>query len=250
MDEKYWNTVGQDYDDEIFCALANDRNDVIASKISQFGSKGSAACDFGCGVGKFLPILAANFGCVHAVDISSVCLDQARESCPEFENISYSKIDLCAGSSKLRKVHFGLSVNVAIMQSEEKRSAIFDTVGKYLHRGGRLLLIVPSLESALYADFRLIQWNRKAGLRGGEVFLEMIEADADSLALRLGLVEINEVPTKHYLEEELRAIFERRPFDVVSIEKVEYPWTTEFDRPPKWMKEPYPWDWLAVLKKT
>ena len=250
MDEKYWNEVAQDYDVEIFSALANDCDDAIASRVTQLGSKHLAACDFGCGVGKFLPMLAANFHHVSAVDISNVCLDQARDNCKDFENISYCKIDLSRNTAKLKKVHFGLSVNVAIMPSEKKRAAIFNTIAKHLYTGGHLLLVVPSLESALYADYRLVQWNLKAGLTAAKAASEVKGAGEEAnSSVRQGIVEIDGVPTKHYLEEELSAMFKGGPFAVLLIEKVEYLWTTEFDRPPKWMREPYPWDWMLVLKK-
>jgi 2-polyprenyl-3-methyl-5-hydroxy-6-metoxy-1,4-benzoquinol methylase len=250
MDEKYWNEVAQDYDVEIFSALANDCDDVITSRIAQLGSKRLAACDFGCGVGKFLPMLAANFRHVYAVDISNVCLEQARDHCKDFENISYCKVDMSRNTTKLKKVHFGLSVNVVITPSEKKRAAILNAIPKHLYKGGHLVLVVPSLESALYADFRLVQWNRKAGLKGAEAVSELKKTGekANSL-MRQGIVDIDGVPTKHYLEEELLAMFEHMPFEVLTVEKVEYLWTTEFDRPPKWMKEPYPWDWMVVLKK-
>ena len=251
MNEKYWDEVAQDYDVEIFSALANDCDDVIASRIAQLGSKQLVAYDFGCGVGKFLPMLAANFRHVYAVDISNVCLAQARENCADFENISYSKVNLCRDTVKLKKAHFGLSVNVVIMPSEKKRTAILNTISKHLRKGGHLVLVVPSLESALYADFRLIQWNLKAGLRGAAAVSELEKAGEEAnSSVRQGIVEIEGVPTKHYLEEELLAIFEHMPFEVLFIEKVEYPWRTEFDQPPKWMKEPYPWDWMVVLKKN
>jgi SAM-dependent methyltransferase len=251
MDETYWNKVAQDYDSEIFCALANDRNDIIASKISNFRSKSSTAHDFGCGVGKFLPILAENFRCVYALDISDVCLQQARDICKDFQNITYLKLDLTANSAKLKKAHFGLSVNVLIMPSEEKRTAILKTISKHLYKAGHLLLVVPSLESAFYADFRLIQWNLRTGLKTEEAVSELEQPRQGSiLSLRQGIVKIEGVPTKHYLAEELLAMFQNGPFDVLSIEKVEYPWATEFERPPKWMKEPFPWDWLVVLKKV
>jgi hypothetical protein len=51
------------------------------------------------------------------------------------------------------------------------------------------------------------------------------------------------------LEEELIAMFRERGFDITSLEKVRYSWDTEFDQPPRWMKDPYPWDWLLTCKK-
>ena len=251
VDEHYWNAVGQDYDNEIFSVLANDRKDIITSKISELSSRESIACDFGCGVGKFLPILSENFRYVYAVDISDVCLEQAQDNCGELTNVMYSRIDLSEEGVKLEKAHFGLSVNVAIMPSEEVRAAIFNTISKHLYRGGHLVLVVPSLESAMYANFRLIQWNLRAGLRGDEVVWELAESgEREEVLLQQGIVEITGVPTKHYLKEELVAMFEKGAMDVVSVEKVEYLWGTEFEQPPGWMKEPYPWDWMAVLRKV
>ena len=34
-----------------------------------------------------------------------------------------------------------------------------------------------------------------------------------------------------------------------TIEKINYNWKTEFNQPPKWLKEPYPWDWMCVAEK-
>lgn len=249
MDEKYWNQIAADYDGEIFSALANDRNDVIVSCITQLAGTEAIAADFGCGVGKFLPVLAGNFSCVHAFDISNKLLKQARQACSDLDNITFAKTDLSKGGLKLPKVDFALSVNVTIMPSSKKRTAIFDTISKHLNKAAHLLLVVPSLESALYADFRLVQWNLKTGLTPNEAVSELEEQETTDVQLRQGIIDIEGVPTKHYLKEELLAVLEERDLDVLGIEKVEYPWRTEFDKPPKWMSEPYPWDWMFVLQK-
>ena len=94
MDEKYWDMMGGDYDGEIFSVFEQDLNGVICSHIGRFGAAGLTAGDFGCGVGKFLPVLAENFGRVHAVDISEELLGQARENCRGLGNITYAKKDL------------------------------------------------------------------------------------------------------------------------------------------------------------
>jgi hypothetical protein len=111
--------------------------------------------------------------------------------------------------------------------------------------------VVPSLESALYSDFRLVQWNLKTGLTHSQAVSGLKETANDTdLPLRQGIIDIDGVPTKHYLKEELVALFADLPFKVLAIEKVEYAWETEFDGPPEWMNEPYPWDWLILLEKT
>ena len=251
MDEKYWDTVALDYDGEIFSSVANDRDDVIVSAIARFSRKNAIACDFGCGVGKCLPILAKSFRHVYGIDISDRLLAQARSNCTGIENITYYKNDLSKTLARLKDIDFALCVNVAIMACSKIRADIFKTISRSLRRQGHLVLVVPSLESALLADYRLLQWNRKAGLSEAEALWEFEDLDDDdNLSLRQGLVDINGVATKHYLKEELIAIFGDLSLEIVTIEKVQYAWDTEFDQPPKWMEEPYPWDWLAILKKV
>jgi SAM-dependent methyltransferase len=248
MDEKYWDRMAADYDGEIFSVLASDRNEVIVSVIQQFGSREAVACDFGCGVGKFLQVLAENFRTVYALDLSGKLLEQAHRDCKSLRNISFSKTDLSKNKLKLPRVDFGLCVNVLIMPSRKIRIAVFDTITKHLRSGSHLVLVVPSLESALLSDYRLVQWNLKEGYSHEEAVSDF-DNDTDA-SVRQGLVEIDGVPTKHYPKEELIAFLKDKPFEIVSIEKVEYSWDTEFDSPPKWMQEPYPWDWLLVLKKS
>ncbi|MBN2138040.1 MAG: class I SAM-dependent methyltransferase [Sedimentisphaerales bacterium] len=250
MDERYWDKAGEDYDGEIFSVLEQDRNEVVCSYIRRLGSGELTAGDFGCGVGKFLPVLAENFGRVLAVDLSSELLAQARENCKGLDNITYARKDLSSDGVKLETVDFALSVNVAIMMPRKIRVGIINTIARHLRKSGHLLMVVPSLESALFADWRLLDWNINSGMgydRAVAASLAEVEASGQA-SIRHGAVEIDGVPTKHYLKEELEAFFADGPLDVVSIEKVEYSWKTEFESPPKWMKGPYPWDWAVLLK--
>ena len=57
------------------------------------------------------------------------------------------------------------------------------------------------------------------------------------------------MPTKHYLREELTTTAARFGLAVQEIEKIEYPWSSEFNSPPRWMRAPFPWDWLVLLQK-
>lgn len=64
-----------------------------------------------------------------------------------------------------------------------------------------------------------------------------------------GVGEIDHVPHKHFLEEELTLNLNKSGFQVLEIKKIEYPWSTEFNRPPRWLHSPKPWDWMVVAKK-
>ena len=130
-------------------------------------------------------------------------------------------------------------------------AGILKKISKSLRPGGYFVLVVPSLESMLFAKFRLIQWNLKTGMTHDQAVSASIEETDGSLDLPLehDMVDINGVATKHYLKEELIVLLKDLRFAIAYIEKVEYDWSTEFDQPPRWMKDPYPWDWLVLSKK-
>ena len=44
-------------------------------------------------------------------------------------------------------------------------------------------------------------------------------------------------------------MLEKRRMEIIHLKKIEYPWDTEFNDPPKWMGAPYPWDWFVLAKK-
>ena len=64
-----------------------------------------------------------------------------------------------------------------------------------------------------------------------------------------GVVQIDQVETKHFLKEELEILLNNRGLRTLEVEKIEYPWTSEFTSPPRWMQAPFPWDWLFVAQK-
>ena len=117
--------------------------------------------------------------------------------------------------------------------------------------GGRIALVVPSLESALLARHRLVEWNLRSGVTPSKALTDGFDdsdPDARSIA-RGGLMDAGGLPTKHYLREEIESTAARYGLAAASFEKIEYRWSTEFAKPPRWMRAPYPWDWLALLVK-
>ena len=161
--------------------------------------------------------------------------------------------DLSSGTIDLQQVEFCLSVNAIITPSLEDRLKIFDFIGAHIKEDGHLVLVVPSLESALFCDFRQIESNLRSGLRPSAAVnadFQTRKSLRNSDGLFEGNILIDDVPTKHYLKEELIAVLAERDLSITGFSKIEYPWSAEFISAPRWMSDPYPWDWLVIARKN
>lgn len=252
MDRQYWDDIAECYESEIFDVLGNDSEGLIVGYLEQYGQNCTLASDLGCGIGRFLPALSRISEKVLAVDFSENLLERAEEECAGLENIQYIPMDLSSPGASLPSVDLCLSVNALITPSLEKRVKMFDFIAEHLEDNGHFIFVVPSLESAMLYDFRQIEWNLRGGLRPSAAVNADFRARKTLSAaqgLHEGIVLVDDVPTKHFLKEEIVAILESRGLKVIDLFKIEYPWSTEFISPPRWMQEPFPWDWLTITKK-
>jgi 2-polyprenyl-3-methyl-5-hydroxy-6-metoxy-1,4-benzoquinol methylase len=246
MNEHDWDQVAEVFETEIFNVPQNDTKGLIQRWVERLSRPGATATDLGCGVGRTLPLLAAHYDTVHAVDVSSQCLTIAEKACAGHVNIRYVHADLSKDRNGYPAADVVLCINTLLNAAPEVRWPLFQRTCRSVKRGGHLLLVVPSLNSALLTTFRHAQWN----LRNGMTPQAAERSSAiESAGLAHGIVHIDGVPTKHYLQVELEAMLDASGFRVQAVEKIEYPWSTEFDAPPRWMKAPYPWDWFVAAQR-
>lgn len=240
MEERaHWNRIGSAYQDEIFDVFRSDKLKIISKVIAKYANPEHKAIDFGCGTGRAFEYLSPAFKSVFALDISDNLLSIAQKT--GFKNITFKQHDL---TKPLRAVaDFGFCCNVVMLPEVDLNKRMLKNIRQSIRKGGNVAIVMPSLESFFYSGWRLIEWFKKnqeeidtselAGFKGSKA--DLIQ----------GIVRIDNVKTKHYLETELIVLFTEAGFRNVTINKVEYDWTSEFSSPPKWMKEPYPWDWIV-----
>lgn len=248
MDRKYWETIAPKYEDEIFDVLRNDTSGIIVAAIEQLASKEKSVIDIGCAVGKWIPLLAKGFKHVIAADISATNLQIAKEKYTEFNNVEYVRSDMSADELTVMPCDVAICINAILTDSLKKRINFFQSLSMSLNKEGNLVLVVPSLESKLYTNIIANRWNvdddHDDKIASAKKAFELAKN------IRQGVTDIDDVPTKHYLKEELELLLTLEGFKVERIEKINYTWKTEFNTPPKWLKDPYPWDWMCVAKKT
>lgn len=246
MDRAYWEKIAPSYNDEIFDVLYNDKKALIISEIKKYASKRKTVIDIGCAIGKWLPVLSPLFKKVYAVDISAKNLKIAKQTYPQYKNVEYIRADMSGKKSKVPQCDFAVCINAILTSSIKERTVFFQSLPACVKKGGGIILTVPSLESSMLTSIISNQFNIDRDILHKKVSGK--KALHKWKNLKQGNADIDDVPTKHYLKEELTLLLSREGFSVKEFQKIEYGWDTEFLKPPKWLKDPYPWDWMVVAR--
>jgi ubiquinone/menaquinone biosynthesis C-methylase UbiE len=246
MDEKAWDAVAEHFDEAILNVPAHDRLGLIKSTVEQFGGEGRSVADIGCGVGRALDLIAPHFATVYATDISSDCLAIAEKDFAEYHHIEYIHADLSKEHGLPEQVDLVVCINTLLLDPLDKREAMLKHLCEAVKPGGHLLLVVPSLESALYVSHRLVRLNRQSGMSPRTA---QRKARREMSPLDMGIVQVDGVPTKHHLKEELQDLLRAEGMDVLRTEKIEYPWSYVLEEPPEEMTGNQPWNWMMVAQR-
>ncbi len=250
MNRAYWDDLAATYEDQIFSVLRADDAGVIAGLIAEHGNPAATAVDLGCGPGQITPLLARHFGQVHACDLSGRLLEQARSACADHDNVGFHRFDLSTGEAPpFVPADFVVCVNVLLTADLAMRERLWDQVAGSVDHGGTLLLVVPSHESALYTNYRRLDWHVRAGLDAPEAIRHSQAREGNVPELEHGVRGIEGVKTKHYLREEIVVQLTDRGLQAEQFRKLTYDWEIEFADPPPWMGSPHPWNWLVVARR-
>ncbi len=247
MKKSYWEKIAPSYNDEIFDVLHNDKKALIRKTIKKYAGKNKSVIDIGCAIGKWLPVLSPLFKKVVAVDISAKNLAIAKKLYPQYKNVEYLRTDMSGVKAKLPECDFGICINALLSPSLRDRTKFFNALSAAIKKGGRLIITVPSLESYLLTT--ILQQQFKIDKGHLPTRAKNKEAEKKWNNIMLGNVDIDTVPHKHFLKEELQLLLSREGFATEAAHKIEYDWSTEFHKPPQWLKKPKPWDWMLVCKK-
>ena len=240
--------MGLKYEEEIFSVFSQDKNKRLLSCFDKYGNKSHLAIDFGCGIGRAFDYLAPRFRKVIAIDFAKSCLDTAQMNV--HSNIILKRLDLTKNNPELPRADFAFCCNVAMFAEVEKNKAIIKNVRNALRPQGTAVFVLPSLESMISKSWFTTEWFRREGVSFEEIpNSQWSDFRFGKKSFLLGLINIDGVVTKHYLRSEIVHLFNSAKLKVKEIERLEYDWDTEFESPPAWMQEPYPWDWLVECER-
>ncbi len=248
-DQVLWDKVAPVYEDEVFDVYKSDKKGVLKKMVQSHANKTHLAIDFGCGLGKALPMLSPLFKEIVAVDVSQNLLDMAEKL--NFKNVHLHQADLAEKKVKLPKAEFLLCCNVSISSNNARNFQMLRNAMNSLKIGGTAVFVLPSLESMSFATWMLIKIYQKEGVK----FNDIPKQDISHLSpefhpvFKDGVFNIEDTPTKHYLLPEIISFFNNDRFQIETIDRIEYDWGTELDELPKNVKAADPWDWLVEVKR-
>eukprot|EP00933_Yihiella_yeosuensis_P042610 TRINITY_DN37247_c0_g1_i1.p1 TRINITY_DN37247_c0_g1~~TRINITY_DN37247_c0_g1_i1.p1 ORF type:complete len:426 (+),score=66.31 TRINITY_DN37247_c0_g1_i1:126-1280(+) len=272
---EYWNSQARNYDDNIFSTIDEDYTGIITRMIERFaqpdeeGPMGECI-DLGCGAGKYLPKLGKDFRKVVGYDLSPklVALSKKEVQKHGLTNVEVAVRDLsqvwyrddgaaaCVFGHKDEMERFGFAVmaNVLIAPiTDGLRGVMLKNAYRSLCPGGHLLVVVPSLESALYVNMRCDEVDYDGPYTVGAGGSRPSRDEGADLVK--GVLKRSGVRTKHFLEPEFCCLANKAGFSVEFCEKVLFNWHSELGLssdisvPPALKELPLPWDWLFILRK-
>ncbi len=240
-----WGGLAHEFDELVCHVLSEERNGRVDAAIRACVRRTDRVADFGCGTGRALPLLAGLAKQVDAYDFAPRLLAVAARATKELANVTCRVADLSDESLTLPTVDVGVCINALLSPSASLRSRILGTISRTVRVGGRLVLVVPSVESVLLSIHRHAEIHLKDGWPERSARAAADVTGLTTAGVRDGVLRRGGVKTKHYLREELELLLGSFGWAVDAIEKAEYEWSTEFESPPSWMGAPYPWDWVV-----
>ena len=278
--EKYWNHYAGEYDDEIASSIDEDNGtikkllraasnqlmlDRNASNQDQDQGKQVIVCDYGCGPGYWIQTLSNVFEkwkkhgfdvSIVGLDISQKLVDLARKKLPKVrvEQANLEKLAEVQQALRIESgpVSFGVCANVLIAPSVSSRNKILTSIRATTRTGSIIVFVVPSLESALYCEWRWLKSGPAIENMDDDAIPHETGEDANNILT--GCLPRDDVRTKHWIREEFEQTLRMNGFQMMQCEKAEYGWNMEFSEGdiPLHMQTPGPgpWDWCVVAEKT
>src|ERR1051325_4084530 len=183
-DALHWNKIADNYDTEIFNVFKNDKKRKLKRFIAKYANKKNTAIDFGCGVGKALPLLAPFFKEIIGIDVSKKLIAIAKNA--PYKNVTFKEADLAGARINVPSVDFAFCCNVAMSDDVKRNYRIIRNVLNSLNKGGVALIVLPSLESVSISALALMRWYEKEGVNLANIPKDELKNFRGSTPMHIG----------------------------------------------------------------
>jgi SAM-dependent methyltransferase len=227
-----WDKLADAYAAEVCDIFMRDRRGVIARWLQESGMlRGRrTVLDLGCGIGSFFRKYGRRFGTKTGSDHSARMLHYARSRCRGQKDITWEQADVFALPERWRaSAELTVCANVLTFVAPGACHRALRQIAGTLRPGGRVLLIIPSLES--HDAVVAFETGRPAPKRR-----------------HTAVVRRDDRRQRFFTAAGIARLVRSVGLTGVEVRKVWYPWIDEgIARPPRGVEPP--WDWLVTGRR-
>jgi SAM-dependent methyltransferase len=246
-----WSRIAADYEQEFINPdLPEVRNPVRLALAQLKHSASKTVADLGCGIGPLLPFLAERFNRVLAIDFAEKMLERAKERCRGLGNIEYFRCALTDLTALHGQLDVAVAVNSLVMPGFDQIDVALNAVHAALKPGGRLIGIVPSIDSVHYMTFLLVDRARRAGMPEAKARQNAAaHAEHKLFDFAFGDFQMRGIRQHFWQPFEVRLRLGNAGFQGIRVKKVRLAWR-QFACATDLADYPAPWDWFFAARKS
>jgi SAM-dependent methyltransferase len=239
-----WSSVARRYDELFVDPYHKDASNPVRRSIEKLpDTKSLTVGDLGCGVGAFLPWLAARFQHVIAVDFAEGMLKEARERCKFLKNVAYHHLAFAELQQIAVKLDVAVTMNSLVSADVTVLDQALAGMRQAMKPGGTLLGIVPSLEGLHYHVMLLIDLGLQRGLTLEKAQkLAAQKAELHGYDFNTATFTFDKIRQHLWLRDEVAYRLARAGFTRLQVRKAGLPWE-QFAEGKVLQKHPQSWDW-------
>jgi SAM-dependent methyltransferase len=253
MDDQadFWSRIAGDYEQEFIDPdLPEVRNPVRHALGRLKRPLRKTVADLGCGIGPLLPFLAGHFGRVVAVDFADGMLQRARERCRDCKNVEFLRRPLTDLAPLAGQLDVAVAVNSLVMPEVAQIETTLKGIYAALKPKGRLLGIVPSIDSVHYMTMLLVDRARRAGMPEAKARQNAARhAQHELFDFAFGDFKMRGIRQHFWQPFEVRARLRRAGFRKIRVAKVRLAWR-QFACARDLEDQPAPWDWFFEARRA
>jgi ubiquinone/menaquinone biosynthesis C-methylase UbiE len=246
--KRHWSRHAANYDDVFIDPFAEGVENPLWMALGAVADPGGkTVADLGCGTGPLLPSLAERFGRVIALDFAPGMLEQARKRLgpQQARRVRFLERPMDDLDDLAEQIDVAVSVNSLVMPDERLIDRTLRAIRRSLRAGGRVMGIVPSIDSIQYHSMLLLDQALEQGLTPAEARrFTAYHAEHRYYDFAFGGFRFEGLRQKFWFPFEVEYRLSKAGFRDLSLEKVLYPWHDLFGGDFDLKAHPPSWDWF------
>ncbi|MBT3979698.1 MAG: class I SAM-dependent methyltransferase [Bacteriovoracaceae bacterium] len=244
-----WDNIATNYDSEIISPLLHATHNPLWGDINKIKAKATkTVADLGAGTGNLMPYLLPKFKKIYAIDAGAKMVELMKEKRSRLKSAEKSKVKIY--KKKLENLKglensfdLAISINSLLMPEYKNIKKSLLQIKNSLRKGGRFILVVPSMEAISQAYRWIYERELKlCGKRAKAITLANKNIEFERIHFGLGEYDTSDMIQKYFSRFEIETLLAETGFTVKSYDRVVYDGEITFLYNDPKPKSPNMWD--------